>query len=263
MKSRKKGDQDQIYPAKEKKKVKEKWNLVPWIIIGAALLVIFGGIWLAPKISDGISYLKLQKLVSTDSGYYDEKKGVTYTYVPSYYEATLIVSDPAYGRVDDLSLYRVGYRDDDDVVHLVKSTSWLATDADHGSILVCNEEEATIPKPQDFDFETVYICNTGSTVFTEQELDNGTSADIMNAFFDESSENLYGSLMMEQASLLKSIRVTSSSYPWLQMVLYLYADMDSDGNNLYYLYLPTLNRFVQTDTEVFDLYFAATSEILS
>lgn len=268
-------EQNPIYPAdddKKKRPPREKFNWKPYLIILAVIALIAGGIFVKTTFVDG--YLKLAKQVPlerVDGGYYDADNDRTYVAAPTYYQASSIVSDPPYARIGDFSLfgmgdwdkldhlYRVGYTANPGTANattiLTKSEAWLSTDADHGSILFYNADLFQIPKPQDFGFETIYLCDANGNVATQQ-IDDAASLRLMTQFFSENSENLYAVMETLNAKFIKQVRVTSSKYPWMQMVLSLYQSSDA-----YYLWMPELERFVQTDSTVFDVYFKTADDL--
>lgn len=264
-----------IYPSdsdEEKRSPREKFNWKPYLIILAVIAVIVGGIFIKVTLVDG--YLKIAKQVPferVDGGYYDTENDRTYMAAPTYYQASSIVSDPAYARIGDFSLFGVGSWDELDHLYrvgytvnpgagsssfiLMRSEAWLSTDADHGSILFYNSDLFELPQPQDFGFETVYLCDADGSIATQQ-IDDAASVRIMNDFFSEDSENLYVKMDTLNAKYIKQVRVTSSTYPWMQMVLSLYQSSDA-----YYLWMPELERFVQTDSTVFDVYFKTAEDL--
>ncbi|MGM9681581.1 MAG: hypothetical protein ACI3XR_08765 [Eubacteriales bacterium] len=263
-----------IYPAddEQKKKPREKFNWKPYLIILAVIAVIFAGVFIKVTFIDG--YLKLAgqvPLERIDGGYYDNENNRTYVAAPTYYQAASIVSDPPYARIGEFSLfgigswdkldhlYRVGYTVNpgtaDATTILMLSEAWLSTDADHGSILFYNADLITLPGPADFGFETVYLCDADGNIAT-QRIDDAASVRIMTEFFSDSSENLYVKMDTLNAKYIKQVRVTSSTYPWMHMVLSLYQSSDA-----YYLWMPELQRFVQTDSTVFDVYFKTAEDL--
>ncbi|MGM9637765.1 MAG: hypothetical protein ACI3YK_07270 [Eubacteriales bacterium] len=264
-----------IYPSDEEKKKRpprEKFNWKPYLIILAVIAVIAGGVFIKVTFVDG--YLKLAKQVPferVDGGYYDAGNDRTYVAAPTYYQASTIVSDPAYARIGDFSLFGIGSWDELDHLYrvgytvnpgttsastiLMRSEAWLSTDADHGSILFYNAELFELPQPRDFEFETVYLCDADGNIATQQ-IDDAASVRIMTDFFSEDSENLYVMMDTLNAKYIKQVRVTSSKYPWMQMVLSLYQSSDA-----YYLWMPELERFVQTDSTVFDVYFKTAEDL--
>ncbi len=267
----KKTQENPIYPEKKPKKVREKFNWKPYLIIFTVIAVIFGALAVKVYLLDGYLILKKQvELVKNDrSGYFDEKNGITYLPIPAYYEAASTVKEPVYARIGGVNLFTPGSWDDighlyalcytigdrtDKKYQQADPTVWLTADEDHGSTVYCNSK-FTPPEPKDFEFDTVFLCDADGKIAT-QKLDTVASSKIMNAFFDENSVNLFDSDSFMNGELLKTVRVTSNRYYWLHLVLYLYAD----GEN-YYLYLPEQRRYVQTDSEIFDIYFATAEDL--
>lgn len=248
-----------IYPEKKEKKVREKFNWKPYIIIAAVIAVIFGGIFVKVYLFDGFaSVVKQVKFEpAADAGYYDAKNKITYRPAPPYYEPASIVMEPTYGRIGSVSLFKPG--EWETIPHLyavcypigeigdkkyekVDPTGWLATDENHGFTVYYNEKY-TPPDPKDLKYDIVYICTPGGDIAVHQ-LDEAHSYKMMTEFFNEESENLF-STVFPQADYLYQVRVTSTNYSWLHLVLYLYTYEEE-----FYLYLPEMGRFVKVDSEI-------------
>lgn len=271
--SKSKGE-NPIYPGKTEKKVREKFNWKPYVIIFAVIALLLGSVAFNIYLVNGYfkDYSTLSNQVEFEyvrgAGYHDVKNDVIYRPAPSYYEPASIVQEPVYGRVGGVNLFTPGKWDD--ITHLyavcypvgdlsdkkyerADPTVWLATDSYHGSTVYCNENY-NLPEPKDFQFGTLYLCDADGKIATH-ELDDIASSELMEKFFDENSENLFDTVF-PLAHSIKSVRVTSTRYSWLHLVLYLYT-----YGGEYYFYLPEMARFVQTDREVFEIYFATPDDL--
>ncbi|MBO4355484.1 MAG: hypothetical protein J5850_01355 [Clostridia bacterium] len=231
--------------------------LLPWIIILGVIILIVGGICLKVYLFDG--YLSRQKLVYSDGKYYDPKNDITYVSAPYYYEPVSIASDSVdpdnmipYSRGNGDPLFRVAYRDEDYKAFLVKSSLWLSTDSDHGHTLYYNEKDAVCPSPDEFDAEYIYLVSLSAAELPTQKIDLAASKRIIKEFFRKTeADNLYDSAEFENTTCIKGMKVTSSTYKWLYLNLYLY-----QGNGKYYIFFPAEKMFCETDKDVFDVYFA-------
>lgn len=268
----KKAKGNPIYPEEKPKKVREKFNWKPYVIVLAVIAVILGGVAAKVYLFDGYFVLKDQVELEydrTSGSYLDAEKGITYRPISPCFEPASIVQEPVYSRIGGISLFRPGSWDEighlyalcypvgdraDKKYERADPTVWLAADEAHGSTVYCNSDYNP-PEPQNFEVDTVYLCDADGKIAT-QELDSLASVRLIREFFDESSENLYSSSEFMSGELIKTVRVTSTRYYWLHLVLYLYAD----GEN-YYLFLPEQRRYVQTDSEVFDVYFATPDDL--
>ena len=270
---RKKQRENPIYPEKKAKKAREKFNWKPYIIILTVIALIFGSLLAKYYLFDG--FFVLQNQVKFEyirgTGYKNTETGEIFRSAPTYYEPASIVQEPIYGRIGGVNLFTPWKWDE--IVHLYElcypigegdqksyaksdPSIWLATDEEHGSVVYYNES-FNFPEPQDFAFETMYLCDADGRIATH-ELDSMATASLMNAFFDENSENLFStSPIVFEETPIKSVRVTSSVYKWLHMVLYLYQYEDA-----FYLYIPELRRFVQTDSEIFGIYFTTSDDLM-
>lgn len=230
---------------------------IPWIIVAGCILLILGGICLKVFLFDG--FLSKTKLVYSDGKYYDGKNGITYVAAPHYYEPVLIAHKfelSSFSRGNGSDLFRVGYRDSENKVKLVKSSLWLATDKDHGLIVYYNEKDAVCPEPEDFEPEYIYLTTLSSTELPTQKLDLATTGRLMREFFaKDESENLYDSVEFEESTCIKGMKITSKKYPWLYLNMYLY---HNDGK--FYVFFPAQKKFCETDATVFEIYFAIPQE---
>ncbi len=259
-----KSKKNSIYPEKKAKKVREKFNWKPYVVIAAVIVVIFGGIFAKVYLLDGffavVKQVKFEPV--SGAGYYDAKNQITYLPAPSYYEPASIVMEPTYGRIGSVSLFKPGQWEN--VAHLyalcypigdlsdknyekVNPDGWLATDENHGFTVYYNEKY-TPPKPWDLKYDTAYICTAGGNIEV-QELHEDHTYELMNEFFDEKSENLFDTVY-PVSNYLYQVRVTSTNYSWLHLVLNLYT---YEGE--FYLYLPEMARFVKVNSEISALYF--------
>lgn len=237
---------------KKKPRKKEKWNFKPWLIIAAIILVIVA---LAAILTycDGNGKQVLN--FSYENGkYIDQKNDITYVEAPVYYQAKLTTSkDYPYAESDRDTLYRVGYRDEDEKVHLVSGNFWLSTLIEDGSLLYYNPDKVELPEMNEFEGDTIYVCRPDGTLFTTTLLEGTTVTELLDTFLTAESEP-YAMLALG-CELVSNLKVSSSKYNWMYLNLWLYTD--AEGN--YYISEATTQRVVKTDAKVFEPIFAETT----
>ena len=238
--------------AGKKKKKREKFNFVPWLIALGVIAVIVGGV---AAVYYGGKYIdenvRIVKLEYKSGKYYDKKNNVTYSAAPMYYTYA-VKSEERYAKSGKYDLYYVGHKDGDAYV-LESPASWLTTDIDHGAVIYYNAEKVSLPEPSEFKWNIMYLCNPDGLLYATNELDAPQTSRLLSAYYGASdSENLYGSLYgTGQIKLLKELRVTSSAYPFLHLVLYLFTD--NEGG--YYIGSAYEERLIKADNAVFDPFF--------
>lgn len=225
---------------------KEKWNFKPWLIIGGVILVIVAIVAVITVIT-GLDDKDVLEFTYENGEFVDEKNDITYVEAPFYYQSKLMTSkDYPYAASENITLYRVGYRDEKDKVHLVSGQDWLSTSMDIGAMLYYNPNKVELPALDQFEGDEIYICEPdGSTLFTTTKLDEYTTTRLLDDFFatDDSDFNeLYIG-----CELVANLKVSSSKYPWLYLNLWLYTD--AEGN--YYLCENITRKFLKTDEDVF------------
>ncbi len=239
-----------------------KINPVPWIIVIGIIVLIVGGCLLWVYVfRDMIANSKQQVFVynRTDGSYSDEKSGICYLPAPAYYQASAVISDPAYARSDKNKLFRVGTRvtdkDGNSRMILCSAGEWLSTDKDHGMRLYYNKEKVTLPTVEEFKPELVYFCTTSGVTIGQSSME--AKLFFPDGFLDNSAENLFGTSAHTGADLLREIRVTSSEYTWMQLVLYLYRNEELGE---YYIYMPQREQFVKADSQMLDVFFGSSEK---
>ena len=232
---------------KEKKK-REKFNFVPWLIVLGVIAVFVGGVaavyYGGKYIDDNVKVVKLEY---KNGKYYDKKNDLTYSAAPMYYTYA-VKSEERYARSNRYDLYYIGHKDGDTYV-LEAPDSWLTTDADHGAVIYYNADKVSLPEPSEFKWNVMYFCNPDGLLYATGELDAPQTGKLLSAYYGAGeSENLYDSLYgTGQIKLLKELRVTSSAYPSLHLVLYLFTD--NDGG--YYIGSAYESRLIKADSAVF------------
>lgn len=240
--------------SKDKSKIapKEKFNFVPWIITAVVLVLLFGGLIIYHYVSDYVeNYREVLKFTYSDGKYYDEKNDITYVAAPMCYSFNLKSGEEyEYAKSESVSFYYVGYKDVDGTVHMKDPTAWLTTSYDEGAIIYYNPEKVTLPETKNFRWNGMYLCNTDGTVFATQELDFSVTDRLLDAYFDAPEEDNRFDERFDM-SYIKEVRVTSSEYPHLHMIMRLY----DDGKGGYFLCSVYDNKMVQTDSAVFAPFF--------
>lgn len=228
---------------------KEKWNFKPWLII-AAIILLLAGITAIITYCDGDNKQLLD--FSYENGkYIDQKNGITYVEAPFYYQAKLTTSaDYPYAESDRSTLYRVGYRDKDDKIHLVGGNLWLSTLIEDGAQLYYNADKIDIPEIGEFEGDTIYVCKPDGTLFTTTLIEGTTVTELIDGFLTAESEPY--EMLMLGCELVSNLKVSSAKYDWMYLNLWLYKD--AEGN--YYISETTTQRVVKTDAKVFEPIFA-------
>jgi len=238
--------------AKSKRDRGGKLSIKPWLIVLAVTVGIvaliaayhFGRIW--------IDDLKAESNVLTfeysGGKYYDAVNGITYTAAPRSY-AYAAKSEERYAKSERGDLYYVCYKDSDGGYHAASPTSWLTTDVEHGAILYYNADKVAVPEPSEFKWNDISLCNPDGKLYATHKLDASVTYALMTAYYGAAEEdNLYSELYgTGQLELLKEIRVTSTEYKYMHMVLYLFGD----GEGRYYIGSAYESRLTETDSEVF------------
>lgn len=233
---------------KMSRRKKEKWNFKPWLIIAAILLLLFGSVAILTLCSG--QQKNVLKFSYENGEYYDEKNDITYVEAPFYYQSKLMTSkDYPYAQSEETTLYRVGYRDEEDKVHLVSGNLWLSTSMEDGALLYYNRDKVDLPDFTEFGGDSIYICEPDGTLFSTTKLDSSTTQKLLADFFS-AEESEYNEHYLT-SELIANLKVSSSQYDWLYLNLWLY----SDDNGDYYLCEDTTRKFVKTDADVFDPLF--------
>lgn len=237
-----------------KPRKKEKWNFKPWLIIAAVILVIIG-IAAILTYCDGDGK-HIGDFRYENGKYIDQENNITYVEAPYYYQAKLTTSsDYPYAESDRSTLYRVGYRDEDEKVHLVSGSLWLSTLIEDGGSLYYNPDKVDLPEISEFEGDSIYICEPDGTLFSTTRLEGTTVTELIDGFLTAESESY--TMLTLGCELVSNLKVSSSKYNWMYLNLWLYTD--AEGN--YYLCETTTQRVVKTDAKVFEPIFAeATAE---
>lgn len=227
---------------------KEKWNFKPWLIIGAIILVIIAIAAILTFCEGSNGKKDVLKFTFENGEFHDEKNEITYVQAPFYYQSKLMTSkDYPYAQSEQFTLYRVGYRDEDEKVHLVSGELWLSTSMDVGALLYYNSDKVDLPTLEEFEGDEIYLCEPdGSTLFTTTKLDAETTGELLGDFFAKEGSD-YDEFYSD-CQRVANLKVSSSKYNWLYLNLWLYAD--SEGN--YYLSEDVTQKFHKTDADVFE-----------
>lgn len=239
-----------------------KLNLIPWIIVISLIVLTVGGtllwVYVIEPAAIRASRVQLEYDPAADS-YYDPEKKITYLRAPVYYQAGSVLSDPVYGMAGERLLYRVGTLTSDavsgDKLTLESASDWLSVGKERGMLLYYNKDSVTVPKIGEFEPETVYICSTTDLTAAQSEM--GASIFFPKGFFDGGCENFYEGEEYEDSTLFRQLRVSSSKYGFMQMVLYLYKN-EKTGD--YYIYLPQEKIFAAADSDMLDIFFKSYDE---
>jgi len=236
------------------KKPREKWDLRPWIAVAGAIalvLLIVTGIYFGKKAYDGIkAEAQVVKLRYSEGCYIDDANGITYRQAPGCYTYAAI-SKERYAKSERLDLYYATYKDADGKYH-VDPKNWLTTDYEHGGVIYCSDS-ITLPETKDFKWKVMYLCNPDGKLYATQEFGAADTDRLLSAYYAaEGEDNVYDGLYgMSRLDLLKEIRVISSEYRYIHLVLYLF----KDGEGKYYIGSAFDKRLVETDSETFDVIF--------
>ncbi len=230
---------------------KEKWNFKPYLIIAAALLLILGTAAIITHCS-AESEREVLKFTYENGQYYDKKNDITYVQAPFYYQSKLMTSsDYTYATSDLFDLYRVGYRDENDQVHLVSGELWLSTAMDVGALLYYNPEKVDLPEPHEFEGDSIYLCEpNGTSLFSTTKIEGNTATKLLGAFFTETDTDC--DEYFSACTRIGNLKISSEKYQWIYLNLWLY--VDEEGN--FYLYEQVTQRFHRTDAEVFAPFYA-------
>lgn len=238
--------------AKNRRK-KEKWNFKPYLIIAAVILLIVGIVVVVHFVTNADKKDVLE--FTYDKGkYYDEKNDITYEMAPFYYQSQLMTSsDYPYAESNLFTLYRVGYRDANNEVHLVGGDLWLSTSMDVGALLYYNPDKVDLPELDEYEGDTIYVCEPdGSSLFSTTAL-KGVEAEKLIDDFVTSEENDFET-HFTGCQLVANLKISSSKYKWLYLNLWLY----TDGEGEYYLYEQVTQKFLETDADIFEPFFETT-----
>lgn len=234
-------------------KPREKWNFKPWlIVIGAIALVLLTvvGIYYGGRAIDNAkAEAKVVQLEYRGGSYYDPKSGITYIAAPRCY-SYVAISKERYAKSERLDLYYATYKDDDGNYH-VDPEKWLTSDLEHGAIVYC-ADSIELPETKDFKWESMLLCNPDGKLFATQEFGYADTNALLSAYYGaDESENLYDGLYgMSSLDLLKEIRVVSSEYKYIHLILYLFTDGEK-----YYIGSAYDHRLIETDAGIFGVIF--------
>lgn len=233
---------------------KEKWNFKPWLIIAAVILLILGSAAIMTYCSGKDK--NVLKFTYANGQLYDEENGITYVEAPFYYQSKLMTSkDYPYAECEYFTLYRVGYRDENEKVNLMEGSRWLSTSMDIGAMLYYNPDKVDLPELDEFEGDEIYICEPdGANLFSTTVLDAATTVPLLDDFF--STEGSDFNELYLGCELIANLKVSSSKYKWLYLNLWLYTD--AEGN--YYLCEDITKKFLKTDAEVFEPLFGENDE---
>ena len=224
-------------------KRREKFNFKPWLIVLGVILLLFGVIG-AMYLAE--NYRKVYTFTYQNGEYYFKEKDITYVSAPMCYTYVL-KSKENYAKSNRGNLYYMGYKLDEEV-HMSSPEVLLTTDIESGGIIYYNPELFTVPQTDKFDWDKAYLCSVDGPTYATQELGSATTDRLLSAYFSaEDSENLYGTGDAVSMKLLKEIRVSSSTYKSMYMILDLY----TDGKGSYYISSSYDQRFIKTDETVF------------
>lgn len=234
---------------------KEKWNFKPYLIIAAALLLLFGTAAIITHCS-GESEREVLKFTYKNGQYYDKKNDITYVQAPFYYQSKLMTSnDYAYATSDLFDLYRVGYRDEENQVHLVSGELWLSTAMDVGALLYYNADKVDLPELNEFEGDSIYLCEPdGSNLFSTTKIEGATATELLGDFFSKEGSDYDESF--SDCARIGNLKISSPKYKWIYLNLWLY--VDEEGN--FYLYEEVTQKFHMTDAEVFAPFYALSEE---
>lgn len=224
---------------------KEKWNFRPWLIIAAIILLLLAATAILTYCS-GQQNKDVLKFSYQSGEFHDQKNDITYVEAPFYYQSKLMTSkDYPYAQSENTTLYRVGYRDEEDKVHLVGGNLWLSTATEDGAVLYYNPDKVDLPDFTEFGGDAIYVCEPDGTLFSTTKIDSKTTKKLLDDFF--SAEGSDFNELYLTTELVANLKVSSSEYAWLYLNLWLYTD--AEGN--YYLCEDTTRKFLKTDKEVF------------
>ncbi len=240
-------------------------TLLPWFIIVGAILAILVGSAIYSHVKYDRKVYKFEYQSATGE-YLDKTNGITYKPAPFCYEAVLNASEEyPYATSSFQSLFRVGYRDNKDQVHLKKASAWLCTSKSVGGQVYYNPAEVKVPEFADFDWEVIYFTSPDNSQFSTYTLNEKDTDSLMKAFTDPEAENLFAThYKAEELEVKLTLKVSSKTFQWL----YLNLNVLADAENNYYLcpqgvILSEDPRMIAVDKSYFEDYFKTLEDIVN
>ena len=217
----------------KKKRSREKFNFVPWLIVLGVILAIVLGVFIAYKVEDyRDNYRKVYEFVYKDGEYYDKENDITYVAAP-YCFSYVLKSGEEYAKSDSQKLYYVGYKDSEDKPHMESPKKMLGTSFENGAMIYYNPKKIKFPEPKDFSYDVIHLCDNRGMLIATHELDKAQTNSLLDEFF-ASEENLYkDGTEFAMLNYVKELRITSDEYKSLHLIMHLY----SDNSGKYYIYL--------------------------
>jgi len=235
-----------------KKNKKKKLNkeiilktLLPWVIIAT----VIGGICLFVWLRMYVENRPEVTLVATEKGFYDKKSKINYLEAPMIYEAKLGITSPLYAKCGDTELYQIGYKNSDGKVVRIEAEKFIAKEQEDGLVLYYNPELVSLPTPEEFEVDTILICNELATI--AKNVIEGSKADDVIAGYLQDDD-----VILPKVETKYVLRASSQKYEflWLRFTLY----CCKDGN--FYIRDAGGEKTVRAYHSVFDQYFESETE---
>lgn len=266
----------------KKKKFKiNRRELLPWLIIGGVIAAILIG----ASIYTAFENDEFRKVYTVsydgDTGsIYEAENDITYLPAPFCYEAVLNASaDYPYAKVKGSwnpfdqsakanekfnTFYQIGYRDEEDKLHLKSGNAWFCRAKEFGGQVYYNPKLVDFPAFSEFDWSVIYFTNPDESHFSTYTLDYENTDLLMKQFTASDAKNVYQDVYGKKELDIKlTLKVESATYKWLYLNLNLVED--EDGN--YYLYPEGSSsekdcRMIQVDKVYFEDYLKTLEEIM-
>lgn len=254
-------------PQSRRKKPFPWKTLLPWFIVAGVILAIVLGSAIYTAIVYGGNDRTVYKFEyqSATGEYLDKDRNITYKPAPFCYEAVLNgAEDYPYATSDFQSLFQVGYRDDENQVHLKKASAWLCTSKSVGGQVYYNPAEVQVPAFEDFDWDVIYFTSPNSSQFSTYTLQAVETDSLMKAFTDPDAENLFAThYNVNEMEVKLTLKVSSKTFKWLYLNLNVLAD--AEGN--FYLcpqgvILSEDPRMIAVDKSYFEDYLKTLEDII-
>ncbi len=191
---------------------KEKFNIIPWLIVLGAILLILGIVFLVDLFED-FHYVRKFIFDYSTGELIDKKNDITYIEAPVCYEPVRISKKP-YAKDGDREYYQLGYLDKDGNEQLVDTSKMLATSKEQGSYIYYNAKAQSLPSLEEFAANSVFICDVNYN--TRDELSESEANILVNAIINGEKTHVEG------ADAIFVLRFRSSEYPWMSYCLDLY-----------------------------------------
>lgn len=181
-----------------------------------------------------------------------ESDGRTYQKASAMYqvEAYTKQSEPRYGKAGDMSVYKVAYKNDYNVVVAMSEDNYL-TD---GRGTLYHSSDVSLPNLSMFDADevsmgTVVDTDRGTTITYLKTLTNNNSPDATD-FVEEYLACVPYTDGGDPQETCRLKLTSSVKYPWLALVMHL-VRCDNDGENDFYVYTDENRQSVKVSSEWF------------